>query len=381
MKVENFLIEKKDLNLEVLPTGMDSEQTLILCFFSPSLSENSEIFKELKSKFPLSNICGCSTAGEIHQDLISDDSLSISITQFDSSRVQLSEVNLDDFPTNLKAGEQLAKNLLDDGLRGVFILSEGINVNGTEIVNGLKEVLPKDIILTGGLSGDGSNFTKTSTLFQGELKSKTLVGVGFYGPNINLFHGTGGGWDIFGPERRITRSDHNVLQELDGRPALDLYKEYLGERASELPAAALLFPLSIRENADSDKKFVRTILGIDEEKKSMTFAGDLPTGYLAQLMRANFERLIDGASIAAEKIDGLNSDSPTLSIAISCVGRRLVLGERADEEVEVVLESLPKESNQTGFYSYGELCPQTVGGECDLHNQTMTLTIIQESNG
>jgi hypothetical protein len=198
---------------------------------------------------------------------------------------------------------------------------------------------------------------------------------------LHITHGSRGGWDIFGPERLITRSENNVLYELDGRPALELYKKYLGDLAAQLPAAALRFPLAIRQNDATEKQIVRTILSIDEAKQAMIFAGDMPQGTYAQLMKANTERLIDGAAAAAESagIDNgkIPPDAPILSIAISCIGRRLVLGPRTDEELEAVLETLPPQTQQVGFYSYGEISPYATG-TCDLHNQTMTLTLISE---
>jgi len=111
----------------------------------------------------------------------------------------------------------------------------------------------------------------------------------------------------------------------------------------------------------------------------MTFAGDIPEGYYAQLMCANFDRLIQGAGEAAVSIgNGAATGQASLAIAISCVGRRLVLGDRAEEETEAALEALPPDTRQVGFYSYGEISPYATG-HCDLHNQTMTLTTISEA--
>jgi hypothetical protein len=187
------------------------------------------------------------------------------------------------------------------------------------------------------------------------------------------------GWSKFGPERTITKSKGNVLYEVDGRPALKLYKEYLGERASELPASALLFPMQISPKRDAKDKVVRTVLAVDESDQSMTFAGDMPEGSRAQLMLANSNSLIEGASTAAKVItDPPKPYSPSLTIAVSCFGRRLVLGERIDEEIEATMEQLPADTTMVGFYSYGEFSPVTGGRECELHNQTMTLTAISE---
>src|SRR5262249_16881694 len=94
---------------------------------------------------------------------------------------------------------------------------------------------------------------------------------------------------------------------------------------------------------------------------------------------ANFDRLITGASDAAlmTRKTGGTGESAKLGIAISCVGRRLVLGERTEEELEATAEVLPKHSVQVGFYSYGEISPYA-SGRCDLHNQTMTITVMGE---
>jgi len=206
-----------------------------------------------------------------------------------------------------------------------------------------------------------------------------VTAVGCYGDNVRIGHGSKGGWDRFGPERRVTKSKGNILLELDGHPALQLYKEYLGDRAAGLPATGLLFPLALRADQSDSKSLVRTILAVNEDDQTLTFAGDIPEGSLAQLMKANFDRLVQGASEAATTTTlSSDGDACTLAIAISCVGRRLVLGERTEEETEATLEVLPKETQQIGFYSYGEISPYATGA-CDLHNQAMTLTALSKA--
>jgi hypothetical protein len=261
-------------------------------------------------------------------------------------------------------------------------------VNGSELVRGLNANLESSVVVTGGLAGDGDRFKDTWVLDRDGGQPQRVCAVGFYGDRIRVGHGSKGGWDIFGPERLVTRSNGNVLYELDGKPALALYKRYLGDRAAGLPATALLFPLALRASTSDPKTLVRTVLAVDEAAQSMTFAGDVPEGHRAQLMRANFDRLIGGASEAAlhtrhatHALPASNaspaSNGATLAIAISCVGRRLILGERTEEELEAALHDLPHGTRQVGFYSYGEISPYA-SGYCDLHNQTMTLTTIQE---
>ena len=334
---------------------------------------------ELVAQYPQSIVVGCSTSGEIHNTFIYDHSLTVAILRFEATAVRAASAEVSSPDTSFAAGHSLAATLLADDLRAVFVLSDGMMVNGSKLVEGLNNMLPESVIVTGGLAGDAANFEKTWVLHNGQMKNGMVTAVGFYGDRIQIGHGSKGGWDIFGHERTVTASQGSVLYELDGKPALQLYKTYLGERAAELPAAALLFPLALR-TADSGKQIVRTILSINEEEQSMTFAGDIPEGVRVQLMKANFDRLIDGAMEAAQRIDmGYLPKQPTmLTIAISCIGRRLVLGERAEEELEATLDALPPGTSQVGFYSYGEISPYD-SGFCDLHNQTMTLTTISES--
>ncbi|MBE9562318.1 MAG: FIST C-terminal domain-containing protein, partial [Proteobacteria bacterium] len=255
-------------------------------------------------------------------------------------------------------------------------LSDGHLINGSDLVKGLSEILPKNVSITGGLAGDGAKFEKTLVSLNTIPEAGNIALVGFYGDRLTVGYGSMGGWDSFGPERIITRSEGNVLYELDNQSALKLYKEYLGEQAEGLPSTGLLFPLSIWAE-ENEEPLVRTILSVDEENQSMTFAGDVPTGFHARLMKANFDRLVAGASTAAEKIADSN---PDLAILISCVGRKLVLAQRIEEEVEGVRDILGEDTVLTGFYSYGEISPFTAAPEamCKLHNQTMTITTFSE---
>ncbi len=360
---------------EKLP-DVDSYKTLVLAFGSSDMIERPEALQVLQRAYPNSVIAGCSTSGEIFENTVNDDSLSVAIMKFDRSDVKLASAAVKGDADSYSAGKALARQLNGSDLRAVLVFSDGLMVNGTELTAGIDAHLPKDVTITGGLAGDGDRFERTWVLVQGQPRSGFVTAVGLYG-NVSVTHGSQGGWDRFGPQRVITRSDGNVLYELDGRPALTLYKEYLGEFASELPASGLLFPLQISDPRGG-REVVRTILSVDEATNSLRFAGDVPQGYDAQLMQANFERLVGGTEQAAEIArKGLDLEN-AVCVSISCVGRRLVLGVRTDEEVEAVLTSLPQGTKQVGFYSYGEISPIT-SGTCELHNQTMTITTIAEA--
>ncbi len=361
-----------------LPSAMDGEGTLVLLFGASELADSPGPLREVRQAFPRSPIVGCSTSGEIFGAKVGDGGISLAVARFEGTSLAVAGANVRAAADSRGAGAELARRLLRPDLRGVFLLSDGLRVNGSELIRGVNSVLPEPVAVTGGLAGDGDRFRRTWVLEGGEPRDESLFGVGFYGDRIVIGHGSNGGWDRFGPERLVTRSEGNVLFELDGRPALDLYKAYLGERATGLPATALLFPLALRADATQGKSLVRTILAVDEGARSLTFAGDVPQGSLAQLMHANFDRLVDGAEGAASMARRrCEAGRPILAIAVSCVGRRLVLGERTEEELEAVGEALPPHARVVGFYSYGEISP-FASGRSDLHNQTMTLTTLQE---
>ncbi len=361
---------------------LDSENTLIFLFCAPQFFKDPTQIKELSKHYPESKIIGCSTAGEIYGPTVSDNSISVAIIKFEKTTIKLIISTANDTTESFKAGEEIAQKLNGEKLAGIFVLSEGLKINGSELVKGLNSICRDQVVITGGLAGDGARFRETQIIENGNFYSGKVVSVGFYGDHIQLGHGSKGGWDIFGVERHITRSKNNILYELDGKPALELYKEYLGDKSTDLPASGLLFPLAIRKDASDTKRLVRTILGIDEKESALIFAGDMPQGYLAQLMRANFDRLITGATEAGKLVlesNGLLKENtgPILIVAVSCVGRKLLLGERTEEETDSVLNIFPKDTKMVGFYSYGELSPYAKGN-CDLHNQTMTLTSFSE---
>lgn len=358
---------------------IDSRQTLVVVFGSTSLLDAPGPINELLEEYGESVIVGCSTAGEIFGTQIFDESLSAAIARFEHTNLRIASAPVRSVDDSFKAGQAIAQQLKDSTLRGILVLSDGLSVNGSELVRGLNSTVLPSVVVTGGLAGDGNRFQRTWVLQDRRPQSGWVTAVGFYGNHVRIGHGSKGGWDLFGPERRVTKSKGNVLLELDGRPALQLYKEYLGDRAAGLPATGLLFPLALRADQSDSKSLVRTILAVSEEDQSLTFAGDIPEGSLVQLMKANFDRLVQGASEAATTTKlSADGESCTLAIAISCVGRRLVLGERTEEETEATLEVLPKGTQQIGFYSYGEISPYATGA-CDLHNQTMTLTTLSEA--
>jgi hypothetical protein len=349
---------------------------LILIFGCTQSIRESELSKKLRNEYPDTIISGCSTAGEISGIQVNDGSVVCSAIKFDHTKIEFHSISLNENLDSLEAGAALMSKFNPVGLKHVFVLSDGLNVNGTELVRGIRSTLPKDVNVTGGLAGDGADFKSTWVIDKnGQAQSHLITAIGFYGEHIHIGYGSLGGWDSFGIERSVTKSEKNILYEIDKQPAL---QSFLGDQAKDLPASGLLFPLSIRTET-LDEPLVRTILAVNEEEQSLTFAGDIPEGSFVKLMKANVDRLIEGAGGAAQvSIKPLVGKEVEFAILISCVGRKLVLKQLVEEEVEAVQDVLGQQAVLTGFYSYGELAPFLKDAKCELHNQTMTITTFTE---
>lgn len=353
---------------------------LVFVFGGTGLIGDRGRIAALRALYPRAHLMGCSTAGEIKDTRVSDGTLVFTAVHFESARLRGHSVRLSEAGDSFEAGRRLACALAPEGLVHAFVLCDGLKTNGSELVRGLSLGLPAGVTVTGGLSGDGAKLKRTNVVWDGgQPESGGVAILGLYGSRLRVGFGSKGGWDTFGPERLVTESKGNVLYRLNGESALDLYKKYLGKHALGLPAAALLFPLALR-TGDGAPLVVRTVLSIDEDARSMSFGGDIPQGSYARLMKVNIDRLIDGAMDAARSsVRAPFVSNPDLALLISCVGRKLILGQRVEEEVEGVREILGARAAMVGFYSYGEIAPFVPGGRCELHNQTMTVTTFTET--
>jgi hypothetical protein len=353
---------------------------LVLYFGARRAFADEARFDELRAMFPKAHILGCSTGGQIHKDDVVDNEITALALQFDATKLKLVCEAVTDVDASYDCGAAIGRALKADDLAGIFVLSDGLNVNGSKLVAGITSIVGGGIPLTGGLAGDGAEFSETLVGADDSPRSHRVAAIGFYGDAIRIGHGSAGGWDVFGPRRRITKSVGNLLLELDGEPALDLYERYLGEDdAKGLPGTALLFPLQICNPDQPDNNIVRTVLAVDREKRTMTFAGDMPEGWTAQLMRGNFEKLCAGAADAARQANSGIGQGESAAILVSCIGRRLLMGQRVTDEIEAVAAELGNKTVRLGFYSYGEISPHATSGICELHNQTMTVTALHEA--
>jgi hypothetical protein len=351
---------------------------LVLVFGNRFMLENDSVLKEIKAFYPDGHLVFGSTSGDITSYSVDDDSITVTAIEFEKSTFliktsNLLSSNLDSFKTGVNLVDQIPK----EGLKYIFVLSEGSFVNGSELTKGMNSKSENNILITGGLCGDAARFEKTIASYNENPKPGEIVAIGFYGDTFEASFSIHGGWTPFGPERTVTKSESNVLFELDNQPALDLYKKYLGEKSNELPAAALLYPLNVKSE-NEEQPFVRTILNIDEEQNTMILAGDIPENSKVQLMMTNVDNIANASELAATQALAKRKSKPQLALLVSCIGRKLVLDQRVEEEIEEVVAVVGDDTTICGFYSYGEIAPFNLEINCQLHNQTMTITLISE---
>ena len=361
-----------------LQEKIELKNPLVLVFANRYMLEDEAVIADIRNQFPYEHIVFGSTSGEIICCNVNDNSISVTAIEFEKSSFIVKSDNILNYDKKAKLlGETLFNEMPKENLKHLFVVSEGSFVNGSSLINGIESGKPRSISLTGGMCGDDARFEKTLASYKENPKEGEVVLIGFYGETLDISFASFGGWIPFGPERKITSAKANILFEIDGIPALDLYKKYLGDKASELPQASLLYPLNVTPEGKTEP-VVRTILSINNENNSMVLAGDVPVNSRVQLMMASIDGIADGAQHAAEIAMENRKSPPQIALIVSCVGRKLVMNQRVEEEIEQVKEIIGENVAITGFYSYGEMAPFNGDSSCELHNQTMTLTLISE---
>ena len=355
--------------------------SLLIVYASPSFLTSPQMHPTVTNI--CSNCIGCSTAGEISANRVTTNGISVVVIRFESSSyAKIHCTTLNDMSSSFDTGQSLARCIEKKGLKGVYVLAPGVEINGSALLRGITTHLSQNVGISGGLAGDNGAFEQTYVLHPNGINSRSVVAVAFYGESLAFDYSARGGWRSFGPARRVTSAEANLLFELDDKPALDVYKAYLGEYADDLPASGLLFPFEVLSGSGKPMGIIRTILGINEQNKSLVLAGEVNENQYLRLMNASTEDLISGAIDAITPIARENKDEDLhcLALVTSCVGRKLVMGDRIEEEIEELDRQLNSSTNIAGFYSYGEISPSCNESHCELHNQTLTLMLLREKH-
>jgi hypothetical protein len=372
------LVKNNSAGWEYISKKIKLVKPLVLVFGNRFLLEDENLFEEIRALFPDGEIVFGSSCADITSSTVFENSISITGIEFEKSSFVIKKCNiLNGEFDSFKTGSDLINQFPKEGLKYVFVVSEGSFINGSQLTKGMNNAANDKVLITGALCGDSERFEKTLASYNENPKQGEIVAIGFYSETLEVTSSIYGGWTPFGPERIVTKSEGNIMFELDNQPALDLYKRYLGKKSKDLPAAALLYPLNVKTK-ETKQTIVRSILNIDEEKNAMILAGDIPEGSIVQLMMTNVDNIASASERAAKQALELRKNKPELAMLVSCIGRKLVLDQRVEEEIEEVIEVIGEDTTITGFYSYGEIAPFHGEMSCQLHNQTMTVTLLSE---
>ena len=354
--------------------------SLVFMFAAPALLRDAAVSEKIKNGLKAPHSIGCSSAGEIGMTGLLDLSVTFLAIKFDSTEVHSFALPLVRMGDSYNVGVELAAKLKGPKLKGVIVLTPGVNINTNQLVHGLNSQLGSEVIISGGMAGDDDRFEQTTTFHNGAFYPDYVVAVGLYGDQIFISTGSEGGWKPFGPARRVTRSDGPVVYEIDGKPALQLYKEYLGEQAKTLPASGISYPFAILREDRKTSGIIRSAMDVDLEKGSLIFAADVPQDSLVCLMHAESDALTEGASKAAKQAmsGNMGTNDGACALLVSCIGRRFVLSIDVDDEIDAARSVLGSHTQVAGYYAYGEICPYEGTGRAELHNQTMTITYMTE---
>ncbi len=383
MIIRQESVDSKTALKELTSASPLPSANLVLVFGSVKRFTEGKLQGFLKLRYPTAQLVGCTTSGEISPKGVFDDSIQMTAIQWEKTVQRVAQTKITGMQNSFEAAAGLAKQLKADSLRTVLVISDGLNVNGSELLKGFQSILG-DIPIVGGLAGDGGAFVKTLQLFNDTISDNQVIAVGLYGNALITSSGALGGWKPYGPPRKVTKSTKNVVFELDDKPALPLYRMYIGEAFSRgLPGTGLKFPLAIIEDGKREVEKIRTLLAVDAKNNSLTFAGNVEEGETVRLCQTNHDRLVEGAGSAANLVmEGLSAsktNQPGLALCVSCVGRKGVMAEQVGDEVKLVQQILGSQTSITGFYSYGELAPRPNTTDSVLHNQTMTIGYLSEN--
>jgi hypothetical protein len=358
------------------PHPLDGLDTLVMLFGPASALTDTAALAPLRRHLPHSCWMAAAAPAIVAGRQAHDDGLSATVVRFDRTRVRRFQTDIGPDRSETTAARHLAAALADSpGLAAVLVMVDALQVDGPALVEALVAALPAGLPVAGGLGGDGTAAAGTGN--DGTPQGSVCV-IGLYGAHVHMARACRGGSIGFGPRRLVTRSEGQTVLDIDAQPALTLYREYLGRYADGLPEAASHFPLTVFRHGGDHHGVIRYVLDIDPARQSIRVAGDIPTGSQVQLSRAGRSELLDGAEQAARQVaPRLPADRPVLNLVVSCVGRRHVLGEQTEDELEPFDDHLPDGSLQVGFYSFGEIS-SIDGQRCEMHNMTFTAAALWE---
>ncbi len=369
---------------------LGEDPDLIIVFASVQYDQE-KMLSGVRSVSKETLLVGSSTAGEITTAGPAKRH-SVAVMAIKSSDIQFSAAVGENIAADPRvAGQKVAaevRKLAGDKLKAFIMLPDVLVGNGADTVRGVLDSLGEHFPVVGGASGDDFKFVKTYQYLNDKVYSGAVVGLGLAG-SFKMGIGVKHGWIPISTPMKVTKSSGSVLHELNGQPAINIYKNYFGEEEAQqlqketLAKLAITYPLGIVVTG-SEEMLIRDPISVDEHG-SITCAAEIPEGSSIQLMIGSYMKAIEVAQIAAENaVAQLEGAAPKAVIIFNCIARNKLFGERAGDEISAIQTAVGTDTPLIGFYTYGEQAP--LGGEvrnldkCNpaFHNETVVICVLGE---
>jgi len=364
---------------EIALVNIEFEPDLILIFASFDFENLSCSIQDISKKFKNAIITGCTSNGIINSKGVNNSVIAITALKFTNSSVALYTINLSpDSCATFECGSKFINKIEQDNLKHIFLLSDQHLLIEQEFLDGMNANSDAAVSITGGLSSNSEFDDSKGLIINGKLDTNKAIAVAFYGESLKVGYHAVAGWNSYGSEHLVTNSSEKKILEIDDQPALDWYNSHFNENdIKKIKNIGIKYPIKIR-NSENTSPVLRSPEHFDESDKSINLLSDISKGSYIRVMKADKDRVINGAENAAKKIIENYNHQHELAILISCKGRKLLLNGSTSEEVEAVVDQFPESTITTGFYSNGEISPFYKKTKCSYHNLTMCITTISE---
>ncbi len=363
-------------------SGIDAPDLVLV--FATIGYDQSTVVRAVRRATGGAPLVGCSAEGTVVGDEADESSFALAVGLFASDDVRFATAWASGLEADARAcGRRLADELrphVSDDTAALLLFADGLTFNFDRFVAGLAGLMPagRRLPLFGGTAGDNFKFSKTYQYCGDQVMSEGAVAVLMSGP-VRIATAVNHGSSPIGGERVATRCEGNVIYEIDGKPALDVLREY--DNVDDWPKTAASFGVGFRAPASlggQDEYVIRFMPARDVERGSVTIATEVKTGTSVWMTRRDPERIAAGVRrIGAEVRERLGGISPAVVLHFDCSGRgALVLREQQRNDLVKELRAMvgKPETPWIGLYTYGEIGP--VGGVNHFHNYTLVLCAL-----
>jgi hypothetical protein len=355
--------------------------------FGSALIDQDALMAGIRDTAPGVQVAGCSTAGEISSEGLASEG-GVVVVAIASDQLHFGT----GFGTHMqwnprRSGIDLANTIhdaMEEKMTAAIFFANVLTGGMEEALLGLREQVGVPLTCIAGGAADNYAFYETSQYYNDRAFSDAITGIGFSG-TLTAHSVMRHGFLPVGVLRKVTKSTGNIIEEIDGTPAISLYEEYFGDQYStmlqqgKLTAFASSYPLGIYEEG-ADHAVLRSPLRVDVGKGTIVCGGNVPVRSGLRLMISDKQQAVSTARDAArELMQKLDGKKPKLVFMFSASARRKILGHSADREVRAVQEEIGREVPLAGFYSYAECAfSATAADAVSIHNGSIALFAIAE---